>query len=491
MKKLISLLVLVAMVATMAVACGGNDAPAETTAKPGTDPVTDGVTEPVTTVDDYAHDLPADLKFDGKELIIGTYEGGNIGQGWANFFDVDEPEPGNLIEEAAYNRNLEVEQLLGITITCKSDWIWQSGLGVALDATTQSGVCVYDVMFLESIYSYESLIIDELIKDIAQMPYMDLSKPYYNKMYNDTYYLRDNLYFFASDMTFPCQSAVKWMVNDDMLVDLGYEPDFLFEKVESGDWNLPLIWDMIEGVAVDVNGDGVEDVTDKYGIGSDCWQLAPLWPAAGLKGCYYTEEGFEFDYGTDYSYEVFNEILELQRSPDVKFSGDGDAWFYGNALFTVSGQELRLFYDMEFDFSVLPMPRFNENQDRYYNYCNGGITIIPETIADDELVGATMEAMASSSSKHLVPAFHENFIEQGVLRNTESWNNWNRMLKDWAAPEFCSLISPDGRLTWFKPVYNCLWFDDGSFQTNWDAMKESVEETCMIFYEFYLAELGA
>jgi hypothetical protein len=99
--------------------------------------------------------------------------------------------------------------------------------------------------------------------------------------------------------------------------------------------------------------------------------------------------------------------------------------------------------------------------------------------------------MASSSSKHLVPAFHENFIEQGVLRNTESWNNWNRMLKDWAAPEFCSLISPDGRLTWFKPVYNCLWFDDGSFQTNWDAMKESVEETCMIFYEFYLAELGA
>jgi hypothetical protein len=185
------------------------------------------------------------------------------------------------------------------------------------------------------------------------MPYMDLSKPYYNKMYNDTYYLRDNLYFFASDMTFPCQSAVKWMVNDEMLVDLGYEADFLFEKVESGDWNLPLIWDMIEGVAVDVNGDGVEDVTDKHGIGSDCWQLAPLWPAAGLKGCYYTEDGFEFDYGTDYSYEVFNEILELQRSPDVKFSGDGDAWFYGNALFTVSGQELRLFYDMEFDFSVL------------------------------------------------------------------------------------------------------------------------------------------
>ncbi len=492
MKKLMSLLLLAVMLLSVFAACGGdeNGTTVATTPSGGTSDVTDAVTDPVTTVGDDSHDLPADLKFTGEELILATYEGGNIGQGWANFLDVDEPEAGNLIEEAAYARNLEVEQLLGITITCNSDWIWQSGLQMALDVCSQSGNSIYDVMFLESIFSYETLIIDELIADIAQMPYMDLDKSYYNKEYNDTYYLRDSLYFFVSDITFPCQSAVKWMVNDDMMIDLGYERDYLFNKVESGDWNLSVVWDMIEGVAVDVNQDGVEDVNDIYGIGANCWQLAPLYPAAGLKGCYYTEDGFEFDYGTDYSYEVFNEILELQRSPDVKFDGDDDAWFVGNALFTASGQELRLFQSMEFDFSVLPMPRFNDEQERYYNYCSGGVTIVPATIENEDLVGASIEAMAYSSAKHLVPAFHENFIEQGVLRNTESWNNWNRMLGEWAAPEFCSLIAPDGRLTWYKPVYDCLWFDNPGFSESWDAMKDSVAETCWIFYEFYLADLG-
>jgi hypothetical protein len=491
MKRLLSALILVAMVAALAVACNGANEAAETTANSTTDPVTEALTEAVTTVADDQHDLPSGLRFDGETLILATYEGGNVGPNWSGYLDVDEPTPGNLIEEAAYARNEEVENLLGITVTCQSDWMWLNGLTVALDVCTRSGTSIYDVMFLESIFSYESLIIDELIKDVETIPYMDLSKSYYNQKFNETYYLRDNLYLFTSDISFPNQSGVQWLVNDDRLRDLGYAEDFLFQKVEAGEWNLPLVWDMIEGLHVDVNNDGVDDLTDIYGIGGDCWQLAPLYPAAGLKGCYYTEDGFAFDYGTDYSYEVFNEIIELQRSPDVKFSGEEDAWFVGNALFTVSGKPIRLLQPLEFDLSVLPMPRFNENQDRYYNFVSGGVTIIPATIKDETLVGASVEAMAWSSAKHMVPAFHDSFIEEGVLRNQESWNNWNRMLSDWAAPEFCYLIAPDGRLTWFKPVYECLWFDDPSYPTKWDAMKASVEETCWIFFEFYLADLGA
>ncbi len=496
MKKLMAFLLLVAMACSVAVACGGDGSINGTVASDtsaDTNGVTADVTDAVTTDDiDSTHSLPADLKFAGEELILATYSGGNVGHGWANYLDIDAPEAGNSIQEAAYNRNQEVERMLGITITCNSsDWVWLNGLTIALDVCTRSGNSIYDIMYLESIFSYEQLIIDELLMDVAKMPYVDLNKSYYNKQFNDVYYLRDNLYLFASDTTFPCQSAVKWLVNDDRMVDLGYERDYLFHKVESGDWNLSVVWDMIEGVAIDVNNDGIEDDNDIYGIGSNCWQLAPLYPATGLKGCYYTEDGFEFDYGTEYSITVFNAILDLQNSPDVKFDGDNDVWYLGNALFTVSGGPIHDLRLMEFDFSVLPMPRFNEEQDRYYNFCSGGVSIVPATVANENLVGASIEAMAWASAKHLVPAFHDDFIEQGVLRNNESWNNWNRMLGEWAAPEFCNLISPDGRLVWFKPVYDCLWFNDPGFAESWDAMKDSVAETCWIFYEFYLADLGA
>jgi ABC-type glycerol-3-phosphate transport system substrate-binding protein len=489
MKKLISLLVLVAMVATMAVACGGNDAPAETTAKPGTDPVTEGATEPVTTVDDYAHDLPADLKFDGKELIIGTYEGGNIGQGWANFFDVDEPEPGNLIEEAAYNRNLEVEQLLGITITCKSDWIWQSGLGVALDATTQSGVCVYDVMFLESIYSYESLIIDELIKDIAQMPYMDLSKPYYNKMYNDTYYLRDNLYFFISDITYPCQNAAEFLVNLDELVDHGYEKNYLYEKVNNNDFILQDVFDMIEGTWKDLNGDNAPDMGDFFGFGGHPYSPCYLYPGAGLLGTYLTEDGFAFDYGTDYSIEVMDRIIDLVHHADSFVSdwNNTNMFFEGRALFMGYASTIRTLQDLDFECGVLPFPKFNEEQDRFYSATSGGAVIVPANMASEDFTGAVIEAMASGSGKYFVPAFYEQYLEQGVLNDDYSRENWRRMLNEWGAYEFTYYICPDERVKYFLPAYSIIEAGSRDFASSWDAQKDTVGQICQEFFDWYLA----
>jgi hypothetical protein len=276
-----------------------------------------------------------------------------------------------------------------------------------------------------------------------------------------------------------------------MLIDLGHEPDYLFGLVESGDWTIAVVEELIEGTYKDLNANGEKDLTDVYGMGGTTGAFCPLYPGAGLKGTFYTEDGFDFDYGTDFSFEVYDKILALKTSADV-FCIDwiGDPWMSGNALFTTSGQELRILQSMTFDFSVLPIPRFNDEQDRYYNFASGGVSMIPANIEDDSFSGAVIEAMASASAKHLVPAFHDNFIEQGVLCNTESWNNWQRMLDDWAIYEFCYLISPDNRIRYYAPVYELLYSNNEGFSSSWDAMKESIAETCWIFFEFYLADLG-
>jgi hypothetical protein len=323
------------------------------------------------------------------------------------------------------------------------------------------------------------------------MPYMDLTKSYYNQQANDAYYLRDNLYFFVSDITFPCQCAVHWMVNDDMMIDLGYDPNYLFDKVENFDWTVAVIEDMIEGTYVDVNADGEKDLNDIYGVGGMTGAFCNLYPGAGLKGTYYTETGFEFDYGTEFSYTVYNKILELKTGPDV-FCIDwiGDPWLTGNALFTSFGSEIQQVRDMDFEFSLVPVPMFNDEQETYYNFACGGVTMIPCNIEDEEFVGATVEAMAAASAKHLVPAFYDNFVEQGVLRNQQSCDNWDRMLNEWAMYEFTYLISPDNRLRYYAPVYELLYVNDPGFANYWDAQKESIEETCWIFFEYYLADIG-
>ena len=39
-----------------------------------------------------------------------------------------------------------------------------------------------------------------------------------------------------------------------------------------------------------------------------------------------------------------------------------------------------------------------------------------------------VEAMASASAKHPVPAFYENFMEQGIFRDQASRDNRKRMI---------------------------------------------------------------
>jgi len=495
MKKLLSILLLATVILSVFAACGGNGNETASTTTPTTNgsdaTTTPAETDPVTTGDD-THDLPADLRFDGKEFFIGCERDGNVSQYWANYFDVDEPEPANMVQEAAYSRNLEIEEQLGITITAMTDWSWGEGLNKALDVCSRAGKALYDMMALEPIFSYEALIIDELVMDVTAMPYMDLSKSYYNHRANETYYLRDNLYFFTSDITFPCQGAVHWMVNDDMMIDLGYAPDYLFEKVENYEWTVAVLEDMIEGTYVDVNYDGEKDLNDIYGVGGMTGAFCNLYPGAGLKGTFYTEDGFEFDYGSDFSLTVYNKILELKTGPDV-FCIDwvGDPWLTGNALFTSFGSEIQQVRSMEFEFSLVPVPMFNDQQDTYYNFACGGVTIIPCTIEDENFVGAVIEAMASGSAKHLVPAFYDNFVEQGVLRNQESCDNWDRMLNEWALYEFTYLISPDNRLRYYAPVYELLYVNDPDFTSYWEAQEESIAESCWIFYEFYLSDVGA
>jgi len=485
MKKLTLAILMFAMLLSTFVACSkDNGKDGETTGAVVSDPV-------------YGDDLPADLRFEGEEFTFATYEGGNIGEGWACFFDVDEPEAGNILEEAAYNRNVEVEERLGVTINCEMPWLWDgTGNGIVFVHGTcgLAGKDIYQTFFLESFHSYEVFIIDELIEDIAAMPYIDLDKPYYNKKANDVYYLGENLYFFVSDITYACQNAAQVLVNKDMLVDLGYDENYLYEKVEDGTWTLDVIFEMIDGLSSDLNSDGVMDHNDRWGLSGQPVAARYLFPAAGLKGTYLTEDGFAFDYGTDYAVEVMERIFDLYEHPDTWYD-HGENWsnaftsfWAGNSLFTCYASAIRVLQDIEFDFGILPFPKFREEQETYYADASGGYAMIPCTIENRNMVGAVIEAMASGSGKYFVPAFYENFIELGVIRDDYSRENWRRLLTEWSVFEFTRCIAPDERVRNYGPAYTIVGTGSREYASTWDAQKEMIAEICQEFYDWYLAD---
>jgi hypothetical protein len=207
-----------------------------------------------------------------------------------------------------------------------------------------------------------------------------------------------------------------------------------------------------------------------------------------------TDDGFAFDYGTDKSLEVFDMIMDMTlNNPDiyidVSWPGWPDQpWFNGRCLFVCNASELYDHKDLPFEFGVLPLPMYNDEQDTYYCYGSGGPLIVPGNITDEDFVGATLELFAALSAKEFKPAFYDFYMEQGVLRDDYSRDNWRRMLNEWNIRDVVQATCPDNRIHFLGVVYSLLYSRDPDYKAKWDAQKDSIEEVCYIFYEFYLAE---
>jgi len=107
---------------------------------------------------------------------------------------------------------------------------------------------------------------------------------------------------------------------------------------------------------------------------------------------------------------------------------DNRALFYGEVLQCV----IRL-RNMVEDFGILPFPKWDAAQDRYYHHvvetaCMVGV---PISLTGDrlEMVGYILEAMCAKSKYTLQPAYYEKALVYKNVRDTESEEMLNIILK--------------------------------------------------------------
>jgi len=109
--------------------------------------------------------------------------------------------------------------------------------------------------------------------------------------------------------------------------------------------------------------------------------------------------------------------------------GDGRAIFYDGDL----GIMCEGYRELDMDFGIVPLPKFSEQQDRYYVYAYPFFPFlsIPTTITgeDLEMAGATLEALASESYKTLTPAFYEIALANKYVRDEESYEMLDIILR--------------------------------------------------------------
>ena len=75
---------------------------------------------------------------------------------------------------------------------------------------------------------------------------------------------------------------------------------------------------------------------------------------------------------------------------------------------------------MDTDFGILPLPKYDENQEKYETLNWSGFMVIPATAGDLEMVGTVVENLGYLNDKIVLPAFYEILLGQKISRNEES-----------------------------------------------------------------------
>ncbi len=489
-KKITALILAAVMTFFVAAACTDGNKPGDST---------QGTAAPDDQEEYYGNvPLSDKSKFEGKEFKIATYLGGNISNGWASYFDADEPEEGDRMQAAANDRNVEIEETFGCKITCEEIWNWWGGKEgyLFMLGLRQDGDMVYDMFFLESYIAMSDLIIDGLLYDIASLPYVKLDADYYNRFYNNTYKLRDKNYFIASDITYSCQSSQRMYINNDLLEDLKYDKNYVYDLVDNGGWTYDVMLQMINGQSEDLNQDGIMDRQDYYGFSGTPYSAMGFFHGTGLKGSYITDDGWEFDYDSDKAVSAIDRIFTFVNRPDVYVKEwQNDVFNSGHSLFTTSGSELREIHnwDLSISIGVIPYPKYDDAQDRYYCYCAGGNFCIPSDPTDADFTGAMIEAMSYGSQKYLVPAFYDNFVQQRVLQDDRSRENWRRMLSEWGFFELAGHIAPNEEVRYYNPATKAVdrmsCGEPNTYMSSWAENREVMKLVCNQFYKKFMSKV--
>ncbi len=420
MKRTLALLL--ALLTASSVSCGGSGAPTETDA-PDSSEVTTEAPAP-------EFDLPV-KDFGGREFNI-------IGYSLYDDQYVDrESLTGDILDDAIYERNRKIEDDYNIKIvpTIFSHDVY-SGAELLKKSVAASDNSV-DLAFNNSAQS-TALALGGYLSELGSLPEVDLAQPWWDKGSIESLSVGGKNYFAANSLCILTDNLTSVIFfNRDLAKDYGLGD--LYETVRAGKWTYPAMYEMSKAVSSDLNGSGTPDDKDRYGLLADsalmtegicdCGELILEKNSSDLPeiaiGSPKSEEMAEFFYNMLADRENVM-VCERYQSEYSNVWNDllYPSFMEGRGLFLIGFTQCVLYFrGSEVNYGILPRPKFDESQERYYSHVSyfwADMVNVPSAVTDPECCGLILEALAAESLKSVTTASYEVTIVNKQLRDEES-----------------------------------------------------------------------
>ena len=437
-KKVLSLILAVLMLLPMAVACAetaneGSNTSAEaqiTTAPDGAN----GTAEPEET-ELVSKTLPADLKFNGETVTILSRDASFVSDElWV------EDQNGAILNDAIFERNEKVMKQLNVSIESIKLAGDAYAVSTELRNAASNGEAYFDIA-ANSTYSTIMYTCENVFLDLTKCEYLDLDAIYWSQGYNESASIGDSQYVATGALALSLYRLMFiTFYNKDLLQSVQYEN--LYDVVDDGRWTLDYQIQLSKDIYRDTDGSGTVTEGDVVGFaGSTLSYLDPYWSSCDIQIITKDADNlFVYSLDSEKLSNTVDKLIVLFHQSNAWFdrsSGDDGKQTAMSNLFTsgnVGTATLRLgsvetdqFINMQDKYGVIPMPKYDETQDKYYTFLHDQFTSIGITSVhanDDETVqmlGAVLEAMALESYKTVAPAYYEVALKGRYLDDPESW----------------------------------------------------------------------
>ena len=427
-RTLAALLALLMLVSSFA-ACGETtDDPANTR-----DTTAPTETEPETELTDW---LPDDLHYDGTEItIISRYREGWTSGEIAVKEIISEP-----VNDAVFERNKATEERLGVEIVSIEENNNDPGVVVNKVATAvKAGTDEYDIM-AAACYTAVNESLNGTFADLRKTEYLDFEKPWWSQGFNEVVEYHGAQYAVSGDMVLSLYRFAFVTIFNKHLFTEANQP-YLYDYVENGSWTLDQQIRLVPLFERD-NGNALQDTEgDIYGlVSNDYISVDPYWSSCMVDIIKKNGDGdYEMVFDSAKLFDVCEKTMKLffgcgNATYNVKHYGLDDEQndireMFANgyaAMSTVRILELEAgsIRNMEQEFGVVPMPKFDENQKEHRTLLHDQFTVmcVPTTVTGEDLdmVSAVMESLASASYRTVRPAYYETTLRTKIAQDPQS-----------------------------------------------------------------------
>jgi ABC-type sugar transport system, periplasmic component len=342
---------------------------------------------------------------------------------------------GDIVDDAVYERNMLVEELLGIKLKFVQSNFTYDTATTGIRTYVMAGADEFDVI-INDLRSMAALGIEGMFHEVSDVDNFDYSKAYwYNDYMQDLEIIPGHYYLMAGDYFMDVIASCHALFYNKQIAENYFgDPNHIYNLVLDGQWTYDKMNEVVANVYSDMNGDGTVNEGDLFGL-----SLHGTWgsaiPFIGSSGMTFIDRssGYpEFAFNNERSISYMDKLNALWHNTgtlsNIVDSSDFNAGlrklFSESKTLIVGYQrlgDLVKMRDIEFDIGVIPYPKFSVD-DQYITSTHDTteVGVIPITTTDMEFVTTVLEVLNRETEALVIPQYYETALKVKYTTDTIS-----------------------------------------------------------------------